>query len=121
MYAIVEIAGKHYKAEKGSEFDVDLLSEDQGKKLSFENVIVYRGDKDIRIGNPYVAGVVVEAEVVEPEVKGEKLTVFRYRHKSNVRVKNGHREHYTTIRIKGITEKAAKAEKPAAAEKPAEA
>ncbi len=121
MYAIVEIAGKHYKVEKGGEVQVDLLGEDQSKKMTFDSVIVYRTDKDIRIGNPYVGGVTVEAEVVEPEVKGEKLTVFKYKHKTNYRVKTGHRQKYTTIKIKSISEKAKSEEKAAEKKQTAEA
>jgi large subunit ribosomal protein L21 len=123
MYAIVEIAGKHYKVEKGSEIDVDLLNEEKGKKLNFESVIVYRPDKDVKIGSPYVGGVSVEAEVVDPLWRDDKVTVFKFRHKTNYRRKTGHRQNYTTIKIKAINEKA-KAEKPAAeqpAEQPAQA
>lgn len=112
MYAVVEISGKQYKVEKGQEIVVDL--QDAGKKkLSFETVTIYRGDKeDIKIGTPYVKGMTVDAEVVEPLVKGDKLTVFKYKNKTNYRVKTGHRQKYTQLKISGIKEKSApKAEK----------
>lgn len=122
MYAIVEIAGKHYKAEKNGELTVDLLHLDAGKKVTFDKVLVLRDDKKITVGKPYVKGVSVEAKIVEPIVKGEKITVFKYKSKVSYRVKNGHRQKYTTIKVTGIKTAETKATKPApkAEEAPAE-
>ncbi len=102
MYAIVEILGKHYKAEKGKEIVVDLLHLEEGKKASFDKVLVLRDDKDIKIGTPYLAGVTVEAKVVAPYAMGKKLTVFKFQRKTAYRVKNGHRQKYSVIEVTGI-------------------
>lgn len=109
MYAIVEIGGKHYHMEKGAELDIDLLQSKAGDKVKFDTVTLYRTDKDALVGTPYVKNVAVSAEVIEPLVKGDKLTVFKFRHKTNYRVKTGHRQKYTRIVVKDIKKATSKA------------
>ncbi len=118
MYAIVEIGGKHYHVENGAELDIDLLQSKAGDKIKFDTVTLYRTEKETRVGTPFVKGVSVSAEVVDPFVKGDKLTIFKFRHKTNYRVKTGHRQKYTRVLIKDIkTAKAKVAPKePVAAE-----
>lgn len=105
MYAILEIGGKQYKVEKGADLLVDLMEATQGQKLTFDTVTMFR-DKEVVVGKPYVEKAVVEAEVVDPLVKGEKLTVFKYKAKSRFRRKTGHRQGYTRIHVTGISLKA---------------
>lgn len=106
MYAIIEIGGKHYKVEKGSDLLIDLQDHKEGDKVKFENVTMFRTDKDVLVGKPYVAKVSVEGKVVAPLVKGEKLTVFKYKQKAHYRRKTGHRQKYTRIEITSISKEA---------------
>ena len=105
MYAILEIGGKQYKAEKGSALLVDLMEATEGQKLSFSTVTMFR-DKDVVVGKPYVENAVVEAKVVDPVVKGDKLVVFKYKSKSRYRRTTGHRQAYTRIQVTGLSLKA---------------
>jgi large subunit ribosomal protein L21 len=121
MYAILELGGKQYKVEQGSSLLIDLLESKAGQKLSFNSVTLYRTEKEITIGSPYIGNAIVEAKVVEPVVKGEKLTVFKYKAKARYRRKTGHRQQYTKVEVTGIRlgdVEMAKPVKPAAAEKP---
>ncbi|NPV00491.1 MAG: 50S ribosomal protein L21 [Brevinematales bacterium] len=111
MYAIIEIGGKSYKVAKDEELLIDLRDGKDGDKLSFETVTMYRDDKEIKVGQPYVAKMKVEAKIVAPLFKDKKKTVFKYKNKTNYRVKTGHRQKYTLIKITDIkAEKAVKAE-----------
>lgn len=110
MYAIVEIGGKQYKAEKGAELLVDLMDVKEGAKVKFDTVTVLRNDKDIQIGTPYVEKATVEAKVESVEVKGDKLVIFKFKQKVPHRVKRGHRQKYTKITVTGIKDKGAKEE-----------
>ncbi len=111
MYAIIDIGGKSYKVAKDAEVLIDLREAKEGDKLSFETVTLFRDDKEIKVGQPYVAKMKVEAKVVDPLVKDDKKTVFKYKNKTNYRVKTGHRQKYTLIKITDIkAEKAVKAE-----------
>ncbi len=103
MYAIVEIGGKQYKAKKGIDLVVDLINSKAGDDLKFNTVTLFRDDKEIIIGNPYVEKAVVESKVVDPLIKGEKQVVFKYKHKASYRRKTGHRQKYTSINITDIS------------------
>lgn len=101
MYAIVEIGGQSHKAEKGSEFLVNLMNSEKGAKVDFDKVTMISDNGNTEIGAPYLSAT-VQAEIVEPEVKGKKLTVFKYKNKTNYHVKTGHRQKYTLIKILDI-------------------
>lgn len=101
MYAMVEIGGQSHKAEKGSEFLVNLLKGEKGTTVEFNKVLLISDEGNIEIGTPYVSAT-VKAEIVEPEVKGKKVTVFKYKNKTNYHVKTGHRQKYTRIKIVDI-------------------
>ncbi|MGL4394482.1 MAG: 50S ribosomal protein L21 [Brevinema sp.] len=101
MYAIVEIGGQSHKAEKGSEFLVNLMTSEKGAKVDFDKVTMINDNGNTEIGAPYLSAT-VEAEIVEPEVKGKKLTVFKYKNKTNYHKKTGHRQKFTLIKILDI-------------------
>jgi len=109
MYAIVEIAGKQYKVAKNDKIEVDRLSTEKGK-VTFDTVLLYAKDeKNVEIGNPYVSGVKVEAEVIG-QTQGEKIRVFKMKAKKRYRKTIGHRTDFTMIEIKDISTGGAKKE-----------
>ena len=115
MYAIIEACGKQYKVVEGETVYFEKLDAEEGKKVTFDNVILVSNDKDIQVGNPYVKGVKVEGKVVA-HGKGKKIVVFKMKAKKNERTKQGHRQPYTKVeitKIKLAAEKAEKEEKPA--------
>jgi large subunit ribosomal protein L21 len=107
MYAIFEAGGKQFKVGKDDTVMLDLISAKDGDKVSFDTVTVYRDDKTVEIGAPYLKNVTVEGKVVNPLVKGDKITVFKYKSKVNYRVKTGHRQKYSAVQITGIKTKTA--------------
>lgn len=115
MYAIVEITGKQYKVAEKDKIDVDKLSNDKGK-VSFDTVLLLAKDSNnVQIGNPYVSGAKVDAEIVEQK-QGEKVNVFKMKPKKRYEKRIGHRRQLTTLEITKIGAGTAKA-KPAAAKK----
>ncbi len=111
-YAIVESGGKQYKAVEGGLIEVDRLPVEAGKKIDLERVLLLVDDEDVTVGTPTVAGVKVTATVVE-HFKGPKIIVFKYRPRQRYRVKTGHRQRYTRLRVETIV-RAAKKSKTAA-------
>ena len=101
MHAVVEIAGKQYKVAPKDTIYVPSLKEKVGSKVRFTKVLLTSSDKDISVGHPLVAGVSVEATVLE-NVKGEKVIVFKKKRRKNYRVKRGHRQGYSKIEITNI-------------------
>jgi len=119
MYAIVEMAGQQFKVAKDQKVYVHRLQEEEGKKVTFNNVLLVEDGKNITIGAPAIDGAAVQAKVVK-HLKGDKVIVFKKKRRKGYRVKNGHRQSLTEITIEGI--KASGAKKAAApkakAEKP---
>ena len=101
MYAIIEACGKQYKVEEKEIVFFEKLDAEEGKKVSFDNVILVSDDKKVQVGNPYVKGVKVEGKVVS-HGKGKKIIVFKMKAKKNERTKQGHRQPYTKVEITSI-------------------
>ncbi len=100
-YAIVEDGGKQYKAVVGALIDVDHFDSNVGEEIDLERVLLVADGDAAEIGTPFVAGVKVQATVVA-QVKGPKIVVFKYKPKKRYRVKTGHRQQYTRLRIDAI-------------------
>ena len=102
MYAVIETGGKQYRVEVGTEFAVELLDVEPGKTVTIDRVLLVADGDDATIGQPVVDGAAVSAEVVR-QARGEKLIAFKYRPKARSRVKKGHRQELTVLRIADIT------------------
>ena len=102
MFAVISDRGRQAGVRVGDVLDCDLnLSWTQGDTVTFDQVLLTSNEGDVRVGAPAVDGVSVTAEVVG-HVKGKKEVVFRFKRRKNVRVKNGHRQNHTRVRITGI-------------------
>ena len=113
MYAIIEACGRQYKVQEGETVYFEKLDENEGKKVSFDKVVLISNDGKIQVGNPYVANAKVEGKVVS-NGRSKKILVFKYKPKKNERKTRGHRQDYSKVEITSIKVKAEKAEKPAA-------
>ncbi|MCI7069052.1 MAG: 50S ribosomal protein L21 [Mollicutes bacterium] len=100
MYAIVETGGKQIKVSVGDKIYVEKLDAEAGKEVKLEKVLLLGGEKTI-VGKPYVEGASVLAKV-EKQGLNEKLTIYKYKSKANVRKKQGHRQPYTCLVIESI-------------------
>jgi len=101
MYAIIRTGGHQYRVSEGDTIQVERLDGDAGDAIDLE-VLLLGGEGDPKIGTPLVEGASVAATVVGQE-KGEKLTVFKYKPKRRYRVKTGHRQQLTRLRIDSIS------------------
>ncbi|NNE32269.1 MAG: 50S ribosomal protein L21 [Winogradskyella sp.] len=111
MYAIVEIAGHQFKVEKDQKVFVNRLSTEEGKKVSFDNVLLIGDGDNITLGAPAIDGAQVSAKVLK-HLKGDKVIVFKKKRRKGYRVKNGHRQSLTEIVIEGIATSGAKKSAP---------
>ncbi len=100
-YAIIESGGKQYKAVEGSNISIDRLDAEAGQEISLDQVLLLVNDDSVSVGTPVIQGAKVKATVVGEE-KGPKLIIFKYRQKKHYRVKTGHRQVYTWIKIEAI-------------------
>lgn len=102
MYAVIESCGKQYKVSEGDVVFFEKLDAEEGKKVSFDKVVLVSDDKNVKVGTPYVKNAKVEGTVVK-QGKGKKILVYKYKAKKNYRRTHGHRQPYTKVEIKSIT------------------
>jgi len=101
MYAVIETGGKQYRVEVGTELEVELLDVEAGDVLQVERVLLVADGDTAAIGRPLVENASVAAEVVRRD-RGEKTISFKYRPKARRRVKKGHRQELSVVRISDI-------------------
>ena len=101
MYAIVEISGKQFKVEKKQKLFVNRLDVAEGKKISFDNVLMINDGSKSSVGTPHVSGVQVDAKVLK-HLKSNKVIVFKKKRRKGYKVRNGHRQAISEIEISDI-------------------
>jgi large subunit ribosomal protein L21 len=101
MYAVIETGGKQYRVEVGTELEVDLLEAEPGQEITLDRVLLVADGDESAIGRPVVTDAAVSAEVVR-QARGEKVISFKYRPKARRRVKKGHRQELTILRITDV-------------------
>jgi large subunit ribosomal protein L21 len=107
MYAIVEIAGQQFKVVKDQKVFVHRLATEEGKAVSFDNVLLIGDGNSITVGAPAIDGAQVGAKVLK-HLKGDKVIVFKKKRRKGYRKKNGHRHALSEIVIESIVASGAK-------------
>ena len=101
MYALVEIKGHQFKAEKGAELRVDRIDAENGAKLEFDTVLLVGGDKGVQIGAPYVTGAKVKA-TISGTARGEKVISYKYKRRKSYHRTVGSRADFTLLKVEDI-------------------
>ncbi len=100
MYAIIETGGKQYRVEQDQVIRVERLQAEPGSEVTLDKVLVKGGDS-VEVGAPYLENAKVTCEVVD-HGRGKKVVVFHKWRRNDSRKKQGHRQSYTTLKIKAI-------------------
>ncbi len=103
MYAVVEIGGHQYRVSEGDVLFVDKQSDEVEQKLTFDRVLLTNdGDGNVKIGQPVVEGVTIEATLLD-NVKSDKVIVFKKKRRKGYQVKRGPRQPMSQIEINKIS------------------
>jgi len=100
MFAVIKTGGKQYRVAAEDVVKIEKVAGERGEIVSFDEVLLIGGDA-VTLGSPTVAGASVAAEVIE-QSRGPKVIAFKKRRRKNSRRKRGHRQEFTTVRIKEI-------------------
>ena len=101
-FSVIETGGKQYIVSVGDVLEVELLEDKkEGDKVIFDQVLLSDNGKDVTVGTPYIKGAKVTATYLK-EKKGPKITILRYKAKSNRNRKQGHRQHYAQVKIESL-------------------
>ena len=103
MYAVIEDSGQQFRVCEGDVLNVDLrdLAEDT-REIEFDRVLLVSRDGEVKVGTPLLAGAKVIAEVLQQEVKGVKVHIYRWRRRKGSQRKIGHRQRYVQVRVAKI-------------------
>ncbi len=102
MYAVIETGGKQYRVEVGTELAVELLEVEAGQEITLDRVLLVADGDEAAIGRPVVDGAIVNATVLRND-RADKVISFKYKPKARRRVKKGHRQEQTVLRITDVT------------------
>jgi large subunit ribosomal protein L21 len=103
VYAIVRSGGGQQKVAVGDVIEIDQLGSQPGDSLSLPAVLLVDGDS-VTSDAQALANVDVQAEVVGP-TKGPKIHILKFKNKTGYRRRQGHRQHYTQVKVTAINTK----------------
>jgi large subunit ribosomal protein L21 len=101
MYAVIASGGKQYRVAEGETLRVEKLEGPAGTKVTFASLLFADDAGKVEVGRPTVAGVSVEAEIIEQGL-GKKIIIFKYKRRKSYRRKQGHRQPFTSLKITAI-------------------
>ena len=101
MFAVIKTGGKQFRVQVGDILDVEKLDLEEGKKVTFNDVLLIEDDKNILIGTPVIEKALVVGEVVA-NLKDKKVLVFKKKRRKQYRKMTGHRQMLTRVRIDEI-------------------
>lgn len=105
MLAVIETGGKQYLIVPGQTIKVEKINKKDKSEVVFDKVLLVEKNKKLEVGDPFVKGTTVIGELIS-QGKHEKKIIFKYRPKTRYKVKRGHRQPFTEIKIKTIEQKA---------------
>jgi large subunit ribosomal protein L21 len=98
--AVIRTGGKQYRVSEGDTLAVELLTGNPGDDVQFSDILFLGGDSP-KIGTPLVSGAKVTGKIVAHD-RGERLVVFKFKRRKRYKRKNGHRQHFTSVKITSI-------------------
>ncbi|MFO7760808.1 MAG: 50S ribosomal protein L21 [Thermodesulfobacteriota bacterium] len=102
MYAVIRSGGKQYRVASGDQLRVEKLPGIVGDNVAIDDVLLVADGDEIKVGQPVVAGARVTARIVE-QGKNKKVIVLKKKKRKGYRLKQGHRQQYTALKIEEIT------------------
>jgi large subunit ribosomal protein L21 len=104
MYAVIVTGGQQHKVELGEKLKIEKLDLEVGSTVEFDKILLVADGKDVKIGAPYVEGVIVSAEVVAQE-RAKKIEILKFKRRKHHMKRQGHRQYYSEIKIMQIGDK----------------
>lgn len=102
MFAVIESGGKQHRVQEGDVLRLEKLDAESGASITFDRVMLVGEGEDLTIGTPLVEGGSVTAEVLG-HGRHDKITIIKFKRRKDYDKKQGHRQHYTEIKVTGIS------------------
>lgn len=101
MYAVIKTGGKQYRVSEGDIVKVEKLLVDEGASIELDTVLMIADGDNIKVGNPYIEGSKVTAEV-KAQGRSKKIEVIKFHRRKHYDKRTGHRQAFTELLITGI-------------------
>ena len=101
LFAIVETSGRQFLFKVNKYYDLDRINAKEKEKITLNNILLIKDNKNISIGKPYIKNAKVELEVMS-HLRDKKIIVYKMRPKKKTRRKMGHRQELTRVMVKSI-------------------
>lgn len=102
MYAVIKTGGKQYRVAPGDTLKLEKLEVDSGQEIEFDKVLMIQTDDGLKVGKPYIEGRKVLA-TVESNGRHKKVNILKFKRRKQHLKRMGHRQHYTEVKITGIS------------------
>lgn len=102
MYAVFQSGGKQHRVSEGQTLRLEKLEAETGSTVEFDSVLLVANGEEVTVGEPFVAGGKVTAEVVT-HGRGDKVKIVKFRRRKHSRKQMGHRQWFTEVKITGIS------------------
>lgn len=103
MYAVIKTGGKQYRVSSGEKLKIELLGDvEVGSQIDLDQVLVVADGDKVTFGRPMIAGAKVVATVLS-HGRHDKVKIFKMRRRKHYQKHQGHRQHYTEVRIETIS------------------
>ena len=100
-YAVFQTGGKQYRVAVGDVVEVEKIEAEEGKDVSFGEVLMVSGDAGVNVGTPLISGASVTANVLG-EGKEKKVIIYKFKSKKGFHKKKGHRQPFTSVKIVSV-------------------
>jgi len=107
MFAVIKTGGKQYIVSPGDKIRIEKIETEEGKEVTFKEVLLLNKKEALKIGTPLVKGAKVTAKVIKQD-RAKKVTILKYKAKKRYQVKKGHRQPFTEIEILKVLSSTAK-------------
>lgn len=101
MYAVIVSGGKQYRVAEGQTLKLEKLVVEENQSIDFDKVLMISNGDQIKVGDPYLTGCTVEAEVVS-HGRHPKIRIIKIKRRKHHMKRMGHRQSYTEVRITRI-------------------
>lgn len=98
MFAVIRTGGKQYLVSPGDKIKIEKLDKEEGKEITFTDVLLVEKSNKLEIGNPKVKGAKVMGKILKQD-KAKKIIILKYKPKSRYKKKTGHRQPFTEVEI----------------------
>jgi large subunit ribosomal protein L21 len=101
VHAIIQTGGKQYQISPGDTLRVEKILGQRGDRIEISNVLYYAEGEQVLVGSPYLTNVKVVGEILDQR-RAKKVIVFKMKRRKGYHKRQGHRQSFTTVRIKEI-------------------